>query len=443
MSSIPRLATTLQTALGPDLEPIGRRTGLIQRLRKFSAAVLLKMLVFTLLKTPSPKVKNYVSIAAQLGLIVTQRAVTKRFSPHLVAFLRAVLERLMQQMVAATPVASPLLAKFTGVRVGDSTTVMLPADCAGEFPGCGGKSGSGTAALKIQVVWDLTTGGLLTLLLEPGRHSDATSAAVEETPPAGSLSLWDLGYFSLPRFRRWAAAGAFWIARWQPGTVVLDPDGAPVDLPARLRQHPWDGPLDVAVQLGATERVACRLLALRVPPEVAARRRQKAYEKAQKGGRRPSRAHLQWCDWTLLVTNCSEDQVTWKEVVVLYRSRWQIELLFKLWKSHNRLAAHTGCPSVERQMAEFWAKLIGVILQHWLLLTMTWFDPRRSLRKAAAVLRDWITVLQEAWDDVARLGDAWRRLHAAIAAEARVTVRKKRPSWFQLLENPELLEYTY
>ena len=31
--------------------------------------------------------------------------------------------------------------------------------------------------------------------------------------------------------------------------------------------------------------------------------------------------------------------LTWKEVVVLYRARWQKELLFKLWKSHNHLAA--------------------------------------------------------------------------------------------------------
>ena len=208
MSSIPHVATTLQTVLGPDLEPIGRRTGLIQRLRKFSAEILLKMLVFTLLKCPNPKTKNYVSSAAQLGLIITERAVKKRFTPQLVTFLRTVLERLMQHMVASTPVDTPLLAKFTSVRVGDSTTVTLPADCAREFPGCGGKSGSGTASLKIQVLWDLTTGRLLKVLLEPGRHSDAKSAAVEETPPAGSLSLWDLGYFCLKRFRRWTAAGA-------------------------------------------------------------------------------------------------------------------------------------------------------------------------------------------------------------------------------------------
>ena len=288
MSSIPQVATTLQTVLGPDLEPIGRRTGLIQRLRKFSAEILLKTLVFTLLKCPSPKTKNYVSSAAQLGLIITERALKKRFTPRLVTFLRG----------ARAPDATP-----GGVHAGRhpvagevhqrSRRRQHHGDAAGrlrrEFPGCGGKAGSGTAALKIQVLWDLTTGRLLKVLLEPGRHSDAKSAAVEETPPAGSLSLWDLGYFCLKRFRQWTAAGAFWISRWPPGTVVLTPEGTPLDLLPRLRRHPWDGPLDIAVLLGSTARVACRLLALRVPPEVAARRRQKADEKAQKSGRTPTR----------------------------------------------------------------------------------------------------------------------------------------------------------
>jgi hypothetical protein len=130
-------------------------------------------------------------------------------------------------------------------------------------------------------------------------------------------------------------------------------------------------------------------------------------------------------------------------VVVLYRSRWQIELLFKLWKSHNLLATHAENKSVAQQMAEFWTKLIGVIVQHWLLLAMTWLDHRRSLMQAAAVLRDWLTLLMDALDDRDRLSDKLTRLREAIAAIARVNIRGKKPSWFQLLLNPLLLEYTY
>jgi len=443
MSTIPQVAGTLQSVFDAELEEIGQRTGLIQRVRKFTAVLLLKMVVFTLLRVPRPKTKDYVTTAAQLDLTITERAVEKRFTPQLVRFLRTVLQRVLQLAVAVAPVDTPLLKKFTAVFVGDSTTVLLPDQCAAEFAGSGGTSNSGKAALKIQVLWNLCTGTLRRVVIEAGRSSDAKTTAIQELPPVGSLSIWDLGYFGLERFRAWTAHGAYWISRLHPGTVILDPDGRPWNLYQRLGQHLWEGPLDRLVLLGSEQRVSSRLIALRAPHEVAARRRQKAYEKAQKSGRTPSAAHLEWCTWTILVTNCPESLLTWQEVVVLYRSRWQIELLFKLWKSNNCLATHAKDRDVDWQMAEFWAKLIGVIVQHWLLLTTTWLDHRRSLMQAAKILRDWLSLLMDALGALDRLIAKLTQMEAAIASRARVNRRKKKPSWFQLLLNPLLLEYTY
>jgi hypothetical protein len=195
----------------------------------------------------------------------------------------------------------------------------------------------GQGALKIQVLWNLCTGKLTRLLIEPGRSSDAKSAAIEKIPPAGSLSIWDLGYFCLKRFRAWTAKGAYWISRLQPGTVVLDPNGESWNLLERLRQHLWDAPLDIMVLLGSEQRVPSRLIALRAPQEVAARRRQSAYRKAQKSGRTPTAEHLEWCNWTIFVTNCPADLLTWQEVVVLYRSRWQIEISHPDYPSSDTL----------------------------------------------------------------------------------------------------------
>ena len=117
--------------------------------------------------------------------------------------------------------------------------------------------------------------------------------------------------------------------------------------------------------------------------------------------------------------------------------------MFKLWKSHNGLATHATSKSAVWQMAEFWAKLIAIIVQHWLLLTTTWLDHRRSLRRAAGVLREWWTLLLDALDDRERLIEKLTHLQTSIAAQARVSSRKKKPSWFQLLLDPLLLEYTY
>ena len=182
--------------------------------------------------------------------------------------------------------------------------------------------------------------------------------------------------------------------------------------------------------------------ALRAPAEVVARRRQRLRENARDHGYEASQEYLEMQAWTIFITNCPPQLLGWKEVVVLYRARWQIELLFKLWKSHNRLAERQIDASPERQMAVVYAKLIGVIVQHWLLLTATWNDGRRSLRKAAAMMREWIVLLGEVLDAPRRLRTLLGRLAEALAQAARVTRRRKHPSLFQLLENPELLEYT-
>ncbi len=231
----------------------------------------------------------------------------------------------------------PLLQRFRQVLIGDSTTIPLCDALAEEFPGCGGSHGSGKAAAKWQVIWDCVSGALWKMSWEAGQQRDAKSEILDETPPPGSLSIFDLGYFSLDRFRRWPEAGTHWISRGISDLTVTV-EGVTHDL------HDWlkaqvGGPIDQWVEVGAA-RLRCRIVALLAPAEVAARRCQKARDKAAKKGRQPTARHLATCDWTVFLTSCPADLLTWKEVVVLYRLRWQIELLFKLWKSHNLLEAH-------------------------------------------------------------------------------------------------------
>jgi len=437
MQNFARTAAVLQGLLSTTAEEIGRACGLIQRQREFTASSLLSTFVLGFLQRPQPTWEFLALVARQCGAYVTPQAVLERVTPALRDSLRQLWQAALEGVVTSEARASPLLRKFTQVLIGDSTTIALADALAEEFPGCGGSHGSGRAALKLQVVWDYLSGRLWRLTCEAGKEHDAKSLDRAPAPPAGSLSIFDLGYFAIERFRTWQQAGAHWISRGISDLGVWE-GHVSHDLHAWLAAQP-KGPIDLWVEVGA-RRLPCRLLALRAPPEVAGQRRRKAYVKAAKKGRQPTARHLDTCDWTVFLTSCGDDLLTWKEVVVLYRVRWQIELLFKLWKSHGLVDEHRSEDPV-RQLVELYAKLIAVIVQHWLLLATCWPDDRLSLTKAARLLRDQAPQLIAVFADRQALADTLARWADQLTGLARISRRTTQPSNPQLLANPELLTF--
>lgn len=115
--------------------------------------------------------------------------------------------------------------------------------------------------------------------------------------------------------------------------------------------------------MGPGTGVACRLIGLRVPKAIAQRRRRQLKKTAQKKGRTPSQRHLQLCDWTLLVTNAPEALLPAPKLRTFYRLRWQIELLFKQFKSVLRIP-HCRTTKKHRLLCELYGKLIAAVLLH-------------------------------------------------------------------------------
>ncbi|GAB3039774.1 IS4 family transposase [Bowmanella dokdonensis] len=69
-----------------------------------------------------------------------------------------------------------------------------------------------------------------------------------------------------------------------------------------------------------------------------------------------SKRYLSW------MTNLSTEQFSAEQVMKLYRLRWQIELLFKEWKSHNNLHKFN---TRQRYLAEglIWASLLSLLVK--------------------------------------------------------------------------------
>jgi hypothetical protein len=90
------------------------------------------------LQHPAAKTRDFRAMAAKLGVQVTEKAIGQRFTDRLVQFLQEVLKRVVAHTLAVKSVPATLLQKFSDVRIGDSTTISLPDELEGQFPGCGG-----------------------------------------------------------------------------------------------------------------------------------------------------------------------------------------------------------------------------------------------------------------------------------------------------------------
>jgi hypothetical protein len=436
MTTIPKVAAALRDVVTTTADAAAQASGFVRRRSKLSGAVFVQTLVFGWLATPDAGVQELSRMAGALGVPISPQGLDQRFTERAAACLQRVLAAAIRRLVAAEPVAIPLLRRFSGVYVQDSTGVALPAELAAAWPGCGGanQSSASAAGLKLQVRLELPRGELAGPVPHPGRVHDRAAPAVEPPLPVGALFLADLGYFSLRHLWTLAADGIFWLTRLRPHTAVYDAAGAQLDLLGWLRRHAAAPatPVDVPVTLGVQERLPARLLALRVPPEVGEARRRKLRAEARRRGQTVSQDHLARADWTLLVTNVPPDRLAVQEALVLARARWQIELLFKLWKGHGQLDASRSAKPA-RRLAEVFAKLLALLVQHWLLLVSCWRFPDRSLVRAAQVVRQFALALAIAADAVAHLVTVIRRLATTLAVGARIDRRRKRPGTWQLL----------
>ena len=434
MTTIAQLATGLQTLFTTVADGLARRTGFVARRSKLTGALFAQALVFGFLADPEASVAQVAAAAALAGVGISPQGLEQRWGSAAAAFLEGLLGAAVDLLIQADRVAVPLLARFSAVELLDCTTLVLPDALGPWFPGCGGSTPQHTsAALKLHVRYDLCSGALRGPLVTDGRTHESTTPLQAAPLPPGSLRVADLGYFALAVLAAIAAAGSSFLTRMHHTTAVFTPDGRRARLLDLLGPAPT---YDLAVLLGCTQRLPARLLAVRVPPDVAAQRRRRLRRAARDRGTTPSAAILAWADWTLLATNAPAALLSLPEALVLLRARWQVEWLFRLWKQYGRIDASRSAKPWH-VLTEVWAKLLAVLVQHWLALTGCWQYPHRSPVKAAQVVQ------AQAMHLLASLATGLDRaigdLHRSLPAACRLNPRKKHPNTYQLLLNPDLL----
>jgi hypothetical protein len=436
--NITRIAVGLQELLGETADRLARETGFIQRQVTVTGSGFVQALVFGFLGNPDLSYGEMSQSAAAVGVAITPQGIEQRFSETAVAFMERMLNEVVQAMVVeGTNQREGLLGRFNGVYLRDSSVVMLPDSLVEKWRGNGSAQGK-NAALKLHVEMNYSSGQLRGPELSDGRSADLSSSLRTVQLPAGALDLADLGYFELDRFAEAQKAGVYWLSRWKVCANAYWPDGQPIEMLRWLRDQEA-ALLDVPIQVGANHRIPCRLLVERVPPSVAQQRRRRIREAARQRGESPSQESLALADWTIVITNAPLERISAQEAFILLHIRWQIELLFKLWKSHAKIDEWRSA-NPHRILCELYAKLIGVVVSQWMFITAFWYIPDRSLFRAAKTIRMFAIALAATFDNLAYFMKVLTILCTTLQSSCTVQSRKTHPAAFQLLLHSPLIQ---
>ena len=455
MSSRAQVSETMQMILTSRAKALERESGFVERsTAQLDGPIFSQTTVLTWMQNAEASYSQLRHTAASLGVHVSNQAIEQRFGPASVRLLRALLDEAVGQVIRSEANAPEVLARFNGVYVQDGTVISLPARLAQQWPG-----GSQEAALRVQGRLELGSGCLAGLWLQASREAERSGPAITTPLPVGSLFHGDLGYFTLGEMRQRGKQGQYWLTQAKATLTLIDQRGQSWDLLSFLRAHTGEV-VDVELCVGKRERLPVRLIAVRVSAEEAKRRRERATErithppkgcqaplpgkrkpKEQRQGKRKgkkiSAARLRLADWTIMLTNVPQALLSVPEALVLLRVRWQIELLWKLWKQHGKLDTWRSYKP-ERILTEICAKLLGLVITHWQLLLGCWQAPNRSLVKAKQVVA-WMTpCLALALAGVVAVETVVGRTVQMMGKGCTINSRKRQPNTYQLLADPQL-----
>ena len=295
---------------------------------------------------------------------ITKQGMDKKFNDHTLSFLKLIIEKqlgieLDQQIDAGW------LRSFNRVRIKDGTRFDLPENYKEYLPGSGGSASKAGACIQFE--YDLKSGHIINLTLTPANRPDVRAAEdVMDTLEEGDLVIRDLGYYAFASFINIASKGAFFISRLNTKTVVYEmKNGKHKRLDFKTlyfkMQRQQISRIMKDVFIGREAKLPVRLMIELMPEEVYEQRVRKIRKNHKKKGYQTSESHMFMSRFNLFITNVPQAVVPDDVISVLYRIRWQIELIFKIWKSVIGIH-YTGKMKYKRWLCTLHFKLLLMIV---------------------------------------------------------------------------------
>lgn len=296
----------------------------------------------------------------EFGVRPTKQSLDERYNTYAVSFLKTCFENVVHEVLAKQTGYDNLRTRFNRIRIGDATSFQLPASFAPFYESAGGDTSE--SSIKIQYEYDVISGRFLELQLGCGRRNDAEYLEKCVVPiMPNDLIIKDLGYYQHKHFNTIAQLKAYFISRYKSGANLYSKDAA-----GKWKKEPIAALLSKTHSIYSQhlflgeEKLPIRLVVVPVPEGVALKRIEKLRKTAKHKKWNLSDDRLKMCHFNIFITNI-EDDLSDQTIVDLYSLRWQIELVFKIWKSLFEID-EVGHTNIFRFECYLYGRLIAICL---------------------------------------------------------------------------------
>jgi Transposase DDE domain len=381
-----------------EINTLAYDLGFLRRKGKVTPIEFLNLCVFGCDELCTTSLSNLsTKLEKTIGTSISTEGLNNRFNQYAVDFLKKFLERLVEKQLNFKKTRK--IYYFNKIRIADATGFKLPIEYIDKYPGTGSVQNP-MSSLKIQFEFDLLSGQFLNYDIFSGNTNDALyTDTLLKTVEKDDLCLRDLGYYKLSHLEDISEKKAYFVSRLKSYSTVyckdyiINKDKELVKSEQKeYRRIYIDQILDTLtpgetidlndVLIGNTQKLKCRLIITKLTEEQKKIRLINLKKSLEKKRIKNSYSTQKFLDISAYITNVPQEQFAAKQVHGLYSLRWQIELIFKVWKSIFKID-RVKKVKIERFHCAIYAKLIAIVLSNLILSRA-----KESLRNTDIVLSD-------------------------------------------------------
>jgi hypothetical protein len=363
----------LSELLGTDaIEALAKETGFISRKSsRLTGREFLEMNLndFGTTKGDMSLHEKCFYLEEHYNLSMKKQSLDERYNTFAVKFIRRCAELLLQGFCDSFDSIKGIENSFSAIKIVDATSFKLPAAFSVFYQGTEGDGCK--SSIKIHQCYELLKGQLLDFHITDGKKADVNywddnNLVINKN----ELHISDLGYYKLAQLQKVAKQEAFFLSRYKTGTNLYIKSETGELKAVTLQELLPKGTaqqVDIAeVYLGKEEPFPVRLVITSVPEEIKDKRLKKIKNQAANRSKKRkswkvSEEKKLLCGFTIFITNVPATVLSIQQVQDFYALRWQIELLFKIWKSLLAIDK-IGKMSIFRFEVYLFSKLILLLL---------------------------------------------------------------------------------